>query len=125
MPRVNLVIWLDTFPQSSIQKLQSINKATNGAYHMILALSYGLCDDRIRRLNRMVVNLLVSRLKAKRHSRLDQVAKINKTLFDFHWAVDQITKTTRTYDSLSVCNSVPRHSLAGESIQIREFNFNV
>jgi hypothetical protein len=108
--QTHLITWMNTFPQPSIQKLKSINNATNGAYHVILSLSYGLYDERIRRLNGMVIGLLVCRLKAKRANRTDQINKINQILLDFHQAVDQITNVSRDHNSHSVCNSVSRTS---------------
>ena len=76
---LGLLQWLYSFPQESQSRLYQINNASNSASHIVLALGYGFYDSNIRRLNRLIIGLMLSRMKAERDGKEGVVANINKT----------------------------------------------
>lgn len=83
--------WFSSFPQESIERLRAINASTASSKHVILALGFGLFDMRIRKLNCMIVALLVSRLKAERSGNSHLVGRINKFMEEVHAGIDAAT----------------------------------
>lgn len=88
-----LAVWITAWPTVSIERLGHVNHAATSASHVILALSYGLSDRHIRRLNKMIVGLLLSRMKAQRRGDVRLAERIESKLQDVHEAIDRATGT--------------------------------
>jgi len=86
-----LYAWMQTFPQPSIDKLRQINAGARSAKHVLLALAYGATDRHVGSVNRLIVSLLVSRMKAESRQELLRIARIQETLTALHTAIDAIT----------------------------------
>lgn len=83
--------WLSGFPESSINRLRTINNASADARHVIISLGYGVYDCRIRGLNNMIIKLLVARLNAERTQNERTLARIQAILTGLHVAIDWVT----------------------------------
>ncbi len=86
--------WLNSFPQESQSRLYQINHASTSASHIVLALGYGIYDSHIRKLNRLIIGLMLSRMKAERSDNDAVIANINKTLQDLHDSINRVTGLT-------------------------------
>lgn len=85
--------WLMKLPEDTVNRLRMINSSAGSSHHIILALTYGLYDRHIRKINRIISSLLIARLKAKRAGKTLVVARINHIMGEVHAAIDQLTGT--------------------------------
>jgi hypothetical protein len=83
--------WLAGLPADSIDRLRSINLSTGSAKHVILALTFGLYDRNICRLNKMITGMLIARLRAERAGKVKLVARINCFMEEMHESIDRAT----------------------------------
>jgi hypothetical protein len=99
------------FPRDSARRLEHINRTTSSAHHVLLAIKYGVTDLHIRALNRTIVSLLLSRLRAERDRNQRVLNRINETMLGLHLAIDWITGVqppfSVQYIDRSTCNRVP------------------
>lgn len=97
--------WLNDLPDDSIRRLRAINMSTNSSKHVILALTYGIFDLNIRRINRMITYMLVARMKAERANKTIFVQRINQFMEYMHESIDAVTGFSRAdRHSSSPCN---------------------
>lgn len=98
------------FPQDSAEKLGHINHAASSAHHVLLAIKYGVTDTHIRGLNRTIIRLLLSRLKAERSRNQNLIDRINNTMLGLHLAIDWVTGVQMPYSVQHIergaCNRV-------------------
>lgn len=87
--------WIESMPPESTRRLAIINNSTNSARHIVIALSYGLYDRHIRKLNQIITSLLVLRMKAERENKTRTVERLNKFMDEIHLAIDIATDTNR------------------------------
>lgn len=105
-----LYAWLAAMGPESTERLRIINANSNSSKHVIIALTFGLYDANIRRLNRIITHLLVARLKAERRGDAKHVARINELMEEMHVAIDRVTGVDRAKNQEGgVCNR-PRRS---------------
>lgn len=83
--------WISQFPEQSINRLGHINRSTNSARHVLLALAYGTFDKSISELNRVITALLVARMRAERAGLNAKVQRINAYMVKLHEAIDFAT----------------------------------
>lgn len=107
----DLRTWVKSLPDETISRLNAINNSATSSHHIILALSYGLCDSNIWKLNRMIIGLLLSRMKAERKSDTLRVERINAKLNELHHAIDDLTGVVREHDDSEACKSAKRRSM--------------
>lgn len=102
---------LSEFPAESAEKLEHINNAASSAHHVLLAIKYGVTDANIRGLNKTIIGLLLSRLKAERSCNQCLIDKINNTMLGLHLAIDWATGVqmpfSATHIERGVCNRMP------------------
>jgi len=100
---LNLHSFIMNLPPDSIDRLRTINTSTGGPKHIILALTYGIYDRNIRKLNDMITGLLLSRMKAEKAGKVRLVNRINTFLETMHEAIDLATGTghLRSKDGVS------------------------
>lgn len=91
MPAGGLYAWLLSMSGESLGRLKVINANTSSSKHVILALAFGLYDGNIRRLNRMITQLLLARMRAERHGDACKIARINELMEEMHVAIDKVT----------------------------------
>lgn len=98
------------FPQDSAQRLEHINHSATSAHHVLLAIKYGVTDAHIGALNKTIVSLLLSRLRAERNRNQRVIDKVNETMLGLHLAIDWMTGVqppfSVQYIDRSVCNHV-------------------
>lgn len=105
--------WLLGMPQESIERLRAINLSTGSSRHVILALTYGIYDVHIRKINRMITSLLIARLKAERAGKCRLIARINDFMENMHSAIDFATGTSHEkLAGATPCNRSNRAQLA-------------
>lgn len=90
---LNLHSFIVNLPADSIDRLRTINTSTSSSKHIILTLAYGLYDGNIRKLNKMITGLLLSRMKAEKAGKERLVNRINNFLEIMHEAIDLATGT--------------------------------
>lgn len=90
LPAPNLTAWIGGFSPQSLERLRRINQSTSGPGHIILALTYGLSDQSIRAVNRLIIGLMVARHKAVRRGCAGTEAKIEDKLKELHQAINHI-----------------------------------
>lgn len=101
--------WMSTFPAISITRLKKINLAANSARHIILTISYSICDPNIGCLSRVITNFLLLRMKYERQGKTRACQKLEKKLNELHSAIDAITEVRRLeHVSHQVCKSSNR-----------------
>lgn len=105
MPAGGLHAWLLAMPPESLHRLRVINSNTASSKHIIQALAFGLIDGNIRRLNRMITHLLLTRMRAERHGKTQTIARINELMEDMHEVIDRVTGVEREhFKNEGVCN---------------------
>ena len=120
MPAAGLHAWLLAMPPASLQRLRVINSNTASSKHIIQALAFGLIDGNIRRLNRMITHLLLTRMRAERQGKTQTIARINGLMEDMHEIIDCVTGIERTScKSEGVCNR-PKKRLDGRGLMSNE-----
>lgn len=103
--------WLRSLPSETVARLNAINNSATSSHHIILALSYGMCDSNIWKLNRMIIGLLLSRLKAEQRADTLRIERINAKLNELHHAIDDLTGVVREHDESEACKSVKKRML--------------
>ena len=107
---------LSELPQDSAKRLQHINYAATSARHVILAIKYGVADAHIRGLNKTIIGLLLSRLRAERSCNYKLIERINETMLGLHLAIDWATGVQPPFSVQQIdrgsCNRVSRRSKA-------------
>jgi hypothetical protein len=103
---VNISQWLNTFPERSIRRLRHINNAANSANHVVLALGYGIGDSSIRSINRLIIGLMLSRMKAERSGDEQKVVRINDFLESLHECINSITGIAQPKHESVPCRAV-------------------
>lgn len=88
---VALFDWIQQFPDESIEKLRHINTSATSSKHVLLALAYGFCDVHIRRVNRVIISLMLRRMQAQRVGDSEIVQQLQSRLTDLHVAIDRAT----------------------------------
>lgn len=107
--------WLDAMPPESLDRLRTINAHSATSSHIIIALAFGIYDSHIRRLNRMITHLLLSRMKAERQGNEQVVARINGLMEQMHLIVDRVTGIQRPpSENGQVCNRPGRKNTANQ-----------
>lgn len=120
MPVAGLHAWLLAMPPESLQRLRVINANTASSKHIIQALAFGLIDGNIRRLNRMITHLLLTRMRAERQGKTQTIARINELMEDMHEIIDCVTGIERTaFKNEGVCNR-PKKRLDGRGLMNKE-----
>ncbi len=103
---------LAALPLDSSRRLKHINDAADTADHVLLAIRYGVVDSNIRRLNKTIIGLLLSRFRAERSSNHALVKRINDVMLGLHLAIDWMTGAQPVYSlqhiERSSCNRVRR-----------------
>ena len=100
--------WLKSMPPATIERLQKINEAASSSAHIILALSYGLSDPHIRRINRIIVDLMLSRHRAQRQGQKQLELRIESKLQDLHQAINFVTGMDNVPSSPGAGNACKR-----------------
>lgn len=105
---------LSELPFDSAQRLEHINHAATSAHHVLLAIKYGVIDSHIRSLNKTIIGLLLSRLKAERSRNQYLIDRINETMLGLHLAIDWATGVQPPFSAQhierGVCNRMPQRS---------------
>jgi hypothetical protein len=105
---------LSALPEDSTLRLEQINHAATSAHHVLLAIGYGVTDLHIRALNKTIIGLLLSRLKAERSRNQHLIDRINETMLGLHLAIDWVTGVQPPFSmqhiERSACNRVPGKS---------------
>lgn len=109
--------WVAAFPAESIERLRTINAAATSAKHVLLALAFGICDSNIRRINRLIIQLLLTRMRAERAGDTHKLDAVNAKLSDIHLAIDWATGFVPPFDMReeqpdSPCNKFIRNEAA-------------
>jgi hypothetical protein len=103
---------LSELPVDSTQRLEHINHAATSAHHVLLAIKYGVTDGHIRALNKTIIGLLLSRLKAERSRNQYLIDRINETMLGLHLAIDWVTGVQPPYSAQHIergaCNRMPK-----------------
>lgn len=100
--------WLKSMPSATIERLQKINEAASSSAHIILALSYGLSDPNVRRINKIIVDLMLSRHKAQRRGQKQLELRIENKLQDLHQAINFVTGMDNLPSSAGADNACKR-----------------
>lgn len=109
LPAGGLYAWLRAMPFESLHRLRVINSNTASSRHIIQALAFGLIDSNIRRLNRMITHLLLTRMRAERDGKTQTITRINELMEDMHAVIDRVTGIERAHcENKSVCNRPQR-----------------
>jgi hypothetical protein len=102
----SLLRWLSAFPPDSRERLLKVNMAATTAAHVILALTYGMYDPHIRKLNQVIIKLQVGRLRAERKGNVAEYDRIQCKLEELHVAIDAVTGVQMR--AQPACNRVMR-----------------